>query len=56
MRNYNKRYLRNDYDNTENYNKSTDKNEGRSKLIIDEDSIYEIDLDCYEKKCKKDCE
>ena len=56
MRNYNNRYRRNDYENTGSCGRYTDKHEGRSKLIIDEDSIYEIDLDCYEKKCKKECE
>lgn len=37
------------------YNKTSDnmqRGETRSKVIIDDNSIYEIDLDCYERKMR----
>lgn len=44
MRNYNRRYN----STSTSKNDDTNKKESRSKVIIDENTIYEIDLDCYE--------
>ena len=44
MRNYHRRYN----STSASKNDDTNKKESRSKVIIDENTIYEIDLDCYE--------
>lgn len=57
MRNYQRFYNntctgKSDKDYVKN-NAGTSQGETRSKVIIDDNSIYEIDLDCYERKMKK---
>lgn len=44
MRNYRRHYN----DARTNKSDKCNNSEGRTKLVVDENSIYEIDLDCYE--------